>query len=238
MSDRPRDGKRFVWTTWITGLLAADNHCAWATWYRAHYFFAKRPESPEREANLARWQNDHVQAVRAKADELEKEGWTVTVEDQNKFFVRGETATLSGCADLVAVRDVGLPKYEAFELTASPAVTATRHAMIVDCKTGERRNGDWWQVAIYLAYAPAALRVLNGVDVLTGRVSYRDGNLDLSSDVLTDDVRRRIGAEVRSAAGATPPPRTPSPRECAYCNILACPDRIDEPISESATEDF
>ena len=69
----PRDGS-YIWVTWITGLLAADKHCEWAAWFRAHFQgFAKVPS----DFDLAAWKAAHGEMVRARATELRGEGYTV-----------------------------------------------------------------------------------------------------------------------------------------------------------------
>ena len=82
----PRD-EPYVWVTWITKLLAGENHCEWAAWFRAHHTYAKAPS----DFDLAAWSAEHGAMVRERAAALRAEGLAVTVEGQNAFRLRGKT---------------------------------------------------------------------------------------------------------------------------------------------------
>ena len=110
----------YVWTTWITKLLAQENHCEWASWFQAHYQDYEKTPS---DFPLEQWRKDHNQMVEAQAAALRADGDTVYVENENSLKLQGQNgSTLSGKPDLVAVRN--------------------GHVTVIDCKTGQRRAAD------------------------------------------------------------------------------------------------
>lgn len=201
----PRDGS-YIWVTWITGLMAADKHCEWSAWFRAHYSgYDKAPS----DFDLAAWKAAHGEMVRARAGELRGQGFTVFVEDQNKFNLKGRAATLGGVADLVAVRD--------------------GEGLVVDCKSGQRRDSDAFQVLTYMLVLPLTHAACRGLD-LAGEVQYRDGRLRIPAEKLDDEMKSLIRATIERVGGATPPSKVPSLSECRFCDLTVadCPERIDE----------
>ncbi len=201
----PRDGA-YIWVTWITGLMAADKQCGWAAWFRAHHQgYDKVPG----DFDLAAWKAAHGEMVRARADELRGEGYDVYVEGQNRFTLKGTAATLGGVPDLVAVRD--------------------GRGLVVDCKSGQRRDSDSFQVLTYMLVLPLTHEACRGLS-LAGEVQYRDGRVSIPAEKLDDELRSLILGTIERVGGATPLPRVPSAGECRFCDITAadCPERIDE----------
>jgi hypothetical protein len=201
----PRDGS-YIWVTWITGLLAADKHCEWAAWFRAHFQgFDKVPS----DFDLAAWKAAHGEMVRTRAGELRGQGYTVFVEDQNKFSLKGNAATLGGVADLLAVRE--------------------GEGLVIDCKSGQRRDSDAFQVLTYMLVLPLTHPSCKGMS-LAGEVQYRDGRLPIAAAKLDDQMKNLIRATIERVGGDVPLPRVPSASECRFCDITAadCPERIEE----------
>lgn len=227
----------FVWTTWITGLLSGDKHCRWAAWFKAHYYYEKVDEDEQRAAALRKWKGEHADMVRDRVAALVADGWRVSVEAQNKFFVRGQSATLAGGPDILAVRD-GAPvvgRAVAFDPSLASA-RAAKEAVVEDCKTGMRRDSDHWQVMIYMLFLPSHHPALKADPrPLAGAVVYRDGIHGIPPSAADADATQRVGAAIREAGGPVAPPRTPSADECRYCDIAACPDRVtsDEPVLDT-----
>lgn len=214
MTDEPRSFP-YVWVTWITKLLADENRCVWSAWYRAHYKYRKRPRGDE--GFLAEWTHKHDAMVQARVQKLKAKQFVVTVEKSNEFKLAGKTALLSGKPDIVARVD-----------------DAT--ALVVDEKSGTRRNSDIWQVLVY-KFA-CARTTLKGRAII-GEVEYRDGIArvgDLTPVHVTaiTDIMRTLGDHAA-------PSRTPSARECGKCDVLLCPERVEESRSdggEAETEEF
>lgn len=203
-------GKPYVWVTWMTRFIAGDAQCYWALWFRAHYTYEKRPD--ERAGNLSQWKANHADMVRARAAELREQGWTVFLEAQNKFTLRGKTALLGGAADIVAIKGMD--------------------ALVVDCKTGQQRDSDYYQVLTYQLALPLCLPALKGKR-LAGEVQYPNGRLAIAPEELNPETRKRLLDAIAKASATTAPARTPSPRECAWCDIGKedCPARIEEEVA-------
>lgn len=204
----------YLWCTWLTPLLAGDASCEWAIWFKGHYQFLKL----ERDGfDLAAWKVRHAEMVEARAELLRADGWTVYVEDQNKFNLKGRSAIVGGKPDIFATR-------------------GTIDALVVDCKGGKRRASDLQQVLIYMLGLPLAFPGALTGRALAGEVQYRDGSVEIPPDAFTPALRARIVETIRRMGLAESPRRVPSARECAYCDIgpSDCPDRIESPEAMAA----
>lgn len=201
---KPRDDP-YLWVTWITDLLAGEAQCQWAAWFRAHF---QRYDKQPTTFDQAAWNAQHGELVRTRAAKLRSAGYTVFVEDQNKFSLRGQACTLGGKPDIVAVN--------------------ADDALVVDCKTGQRRGSDYFQILVYMLVLPYAHALCENRE-LRGELEYQDGTLSVPADKLTSDVKDLIRVTIERAAGPEPTPRVPSAAECRFCEItrLDCPERVD-----------
>ena len=210
-----RFGKSYIWVTWLTGLLAGEKHCQWATWFRAHYTYSKL----EGDFDAVKWREQHNRAVREYVAELKRASWTVQVEAQNAFKVTGSSAVVSGKPDIVAYRDTDV--------------------LIVDIKTGEARDEHLWQVLIYMHLLPMAWPELRG-QIVRGEIKYNTRSVAVSPDELTPARRQAINEIIRDAAFDMPPERTPGAQECRWCNIGPddCPERVASVERAGTTTEF
>ena len=199
--DHPRK-KAYIWTTWLTGLLAGTDKCMWRSWFKAHFRYTKR--EGDGGFDLAEWTKQHDVMTNARAKKLEAQGWTVRLEDDNSFKLDGAMSTLSGKPDLLALKE------------------EDKLARVIDEKSGKPRDSDMWQVLIYMFALPLLWAKGWRID---GEVEYRHGSLEVPAEQLTLDVTNKIVAKIRAVGGDDEPPRTPSPQECRFCDILNCPDR-------------
>lgn len=196
----PRDFP-FVWPTWITGLLAGDDQCRWAAWFKAHHTYDKREDGT---FDLVKWKAEHNDMVQARAKELHDAGYTCRVEQD--FKVKGRSCLLSGKVDIVALHpDDGL---------------------IVDCKSWKRKAKDAWQVVVYMVTLPLAWKWLPA-DKLRGEVRYTDGTVEIPREKCGADERSRVLAMLAEVSSSVEPKRSPSASECRFCDIACCPDRIE-----------
>jgi hypothetical protein len=204
-----RDGKIYIWVTWLAKLLGGEQ-CVWKVWFLSRYRHAKQAEKNAEQ--LAEWNREHNQMMRERKALLEEEGWSVQTE--RDFKLEGQTAIIAGKEDLVA--------------------TMPGHMLIVDGKTGRRRDSDFWQVLIYL-YARLHAPVKHDDRIrLAGEVFYKQGK---PIDVRVADVQRHEPAliqMVQAIASPTPPSRNPSRYECERCSIRRedCPDRYQAETSD------
>lgn len=197
-----RGSKPYIWATWIAKLLGGDQ-CLYSAWFRAHFQHAKFEEEA---SQLAEWNRDHTALMRQVRADLEENGWQCRVESENDFKLEGTLATVAGKPDLVA--------------------TMPGHMLVVDGKTGKRRDSDVWQVLIYL-YA-IQLQHPDLTVSLAGEVFYKGASISVRASELNEARREDIVRMVKVVAAATPPAKAPSRSECKRCNIgpLDCPDRV------------
>jgi hypothetical protein len=202
----------YIWVTWLTKIMTGENQCRWASWFRSHYKADKVPS----DFDLAAWTAEHNLLLQRRKEELKSKGFTVYIEDQNSFKLRGKTGIeVSGKADIVAIKG--------------------DEAYVEDCKTGNPRNSDHMQVLIYILSLPLAASHCKG-KTLEGRLIYRDDIVDIPSAKIDESLKVLFGETVRIIGGAEPPEKVPSWGECRFCDITKadCPERV---VGEPATED-
>ena len=124
----------YIWATWLAKLLAGQDQCEWAGWFRAHYQDWTKPPS---DFDSAQWMLNHTALLNRERERLEELGHTIYVENQNSFRLRGRYATLAGKPDLIAVNNLD--------------------AVIIDAKTGRPNPHHTVQVMIYQYAVPLAL---------------------------------------------------------------------------------
>lgn len=214
MTDSPRSGRPFVWVTWLTGLLAREQQCVFASWHKAHFRYAKLPDST---FDSAAWTADHAALVQRRAGELVDEGWRVRIENENAFRLKGQSAIVAGKMDIVALRD-GVVR-------------------IVDAKTGQQKHRDFFQLLIYLFALPKCWPELAD-HAIEGEVCYRDHTVPIGGHELTATRIAEIAAAVKAVAAAAPPQPVPSAGECGRCDVASCTARVDSDIVETAVGDF
>lgn len=194
------------WVTWLTPILAGQSQCLFQPWFKAHFRYEKAPST----FDLAAWSADHTAMVNARATELRAQGWTVTVENQNSFRVKGKAGVVSGKMDLVAMRGT--------------------EVWIEDAKTGQQTHKDWWQVLLYLMLFPLAFPNRASGKTLSGAVLYKKGVVvPVTIEELTPGRRKDIVDLIQQIGGAKPE-ATPSEADCRFCDITTadCPVRFGE----------
>ena len=206
MAERRPHGP-YIWVTWLTRLLAGENSCEWAAWFKAQntgWSWQKAPGTFEQ----AGWLIDHTAQVNACRERLEHQGFTVWTENQNSFVLKGKSASVGGKPDLIARNG--------------------SEALIVDVKTGNPSASHIVQVLVYMYAVPKTLKQYRGV-AFNGRVSYRDHEIDIPAAAVDERFIGQVTELVRRLAAGTPARRVPSLRECGYCDITSadCPERME-----------
>ncbi len=239
MPKKKRD-KVFIWPTWVTKLVAGENQCEWASWFRAHYKYDKKPSN----FNLALWTANHQALLRERRRGLIKLGYKVFIEDQNSFkfdvlipakenverTLAGDlknktdaiSFTISGKADIVAIGE---------EEDAIITGKMNPVAVIEDCKTGSCKTSDQIQVMFYMMLLPKAIERYKGIK-FSGIVVYKIGvpNVDIPATAGEDESLKRYlwGTMKRIAGDEAGCPKIPSKKECGWCDIPygECNERI------------
>ena len=218
MAQLRRDGPYF-WVTWLTKLLAGENSCEWAGWFRARHESGSWQQAPG-DFDRAGWQMAHTALVNEARERWEELDHTVSTERQNHFSLKGYSGTLGGQPDLVARK----------------GNTGT----IIDAKTGRDSASHIVQVMLYMYAVPRAIGKHRDV-VFDGQVAYTDHVVDIPASAVDDSFVERLSQLIVRLASETPPRRVPSAGECRFCPITAadCPEREDTDVSEEGvTSDF
>lgn len=200
----PRDYP-FVWSTWVSKLLAGEAHCLWAAWFRAHYTYVK----PTSNFDFAGWQHEHTMLVHQESARLRDDGWKVFIEQQNSFRLEGRTGVvLAGTPDLVAMRD--------------------GTALVIDCKTGKPRKSHDYQVLSYMLSLPHARKVYSSLP-MTGQIVYQASSQTVSSERIDQSFRTAFRDIMNIIGGDKAPPRVASSQECWFCDISEddCDERVE-----------
>lgn len=207
MSKR-RPGLPYIWVTWLSGLLSGEDQCHFASWFASRHSYKARPREGD-DFDLNAWRQTHNEMVQARAKLLEAAGFTVYIEGQNEFRIDGRRATLSGKPDIVAV--------------------LLSDVLVVDCKSGKRRDKDLWQVFLYLfAYSIFRHHGIPAGAVIRGEVEYQDGSLPVPASTFTAERRAEVVAKVEQVAAADAPRQIGSHAECRFCDVPDddCPSRV------------
>jgi PD-(D/E)XK nuclease superfamily protein len=200
---QPRNEVR-VWVSGLSKLLSGENSCEWAVWFRARNWYERLPSG----FDLDRWNQEHNELVQFRSKQLAEEGYSVTLEIENSFSLRGTRsgASIAGKPDIIAIKDGSV----VFE----------------DCKTGKKRLADHVQVALYMLLSQ--YQPIFKSRPVSGRVIYKDGPVSLDESVCVG-LLDRLGALVTRLSALTPPSKAPSLNECGYCDIsdFYCDSRLN-----------
>ena len=202
-----RRGAPGVWAKSLAKLIGGDDRCWYRAWFQSRYFVKRPPVPPAEAERMAGYQRKHDEIVEARRRGLEAEGFMVRVEDAASFRLIGTRAELTGKPDLVGLRTD--PEGE--------------RALVVDAKSGKRRESDLWQVRIYLFALPLTwLRA----KLLGGEVAYSDGSVEVRVPGPAES--SRIVAGIKRLSDPEEPPRVGSKFECEECPVVECAERWDD----------
>ena len=207
----------YIWTTWLPRSLTGENSCEWAVWFKAHYQDWTRTPS---EFNQAEWMLGHTALLNKRKADWKHGGFDVNIEAQNRFELRGASATLAGKPGMITQRN--------------------GQAVIVDVKNGQDSASHVVQMMIYLYAIPRALERYRTLK-LREQATYLDHTVHIPAEAVDDQFIRNLGALIRRLAADKPPARVPSRQECRLCDISAldCPERMDvgsEPKGRTASD--
>jgi hypothetical protein len=148
----------------------------------------------------------HTALLNSAREEYEHQGYSVTTERQNEFYLRGRVATLSGIPDLIAVQgDDGV---------------------IIDAKSGKVQPWDPIQVQLYMWAVPQGLPQYKGM-TFSGLLYYPDARTRIPSTAVNQAFVQSLTSLITRVANQQQARRVPSHLECRYCDInySDCPER-------------
>ncbi len=211
---RERNGV-YVWVTWLSKLMAGETTCQWSSWFKAHHTEYSRAPG---DFQLAAWTAEHTRILDEVSKEREKQGETVYREGQNKFLTKRPSGlAIAGTPDLISME------------------TQTGHCTVFDIKTGNPRQSDIIQVALYMMFLPYATGLYKGKK-LDGCVVYKTGHSEVPHHIIDDKFKKNVTYFLNILESSTPPSKLPSHTGCSWCDltIADCPERVDgEDVTEN-----
>ena len=200
----------------LSRLLSGDDWCEWRAWFQAHHCNDSWTRADTNFDNV-RWKMEHSKLLWESSERLEEHGYTVRVEKENKSWVDGACATVSGQPNLVVKKDIDIT--------------------VMDVKTGAPRQWDIIQVMLYM-YGLGRYVTAWGDITLKWRVVYSDHVVDIPADAISPEFIEDMGSLIRRMADEKPALVVPSRTECGFCPITLedCPQRIPVPEESVAVE--
>ena len=211
----------YVWVTWISKLMSGEDFCEWAHSFKANREGDSYDKVPS-DFNTARWQLVHTELVNKTRHEYESIGYKVSVQHQNLLKLKGNSALLSGIPDLLAVKDTDV--------------------VVMDVKTCQPSPTHAIQVMTYM-YAVSKSNVVSIAPVVSGKLVYQDHVVDIPALAVDEEFISSLAKVILNLCKVDPPIKTPSSRECGFCNITSndCSARIENDPTETSlylTDDF
>jgi CRISPR/Cas system-associated exonuclease Cas4 (RecB family) len=216
----------YTWITWLTKLLAGEEHCFWKAWFKSHF---QNYEKVDSDFDSAQWAVDHAAVVHDRAEQLRKAGWTVSVENQNSFVLAGRRgAKLAGKPDIVALRE--------------GAQVHNSEILIVEIKgpDAKPRASHKIQALLYL-YLYAYAHPEHENFTIYAQVEYANRPaIRLSRDDAGDAFRQQFRMMMQEISGDAEPAHTPSYNECSRCDLglSVCRARISSVVEAIPVEIF
>jgi len=208
-----RDGV-FVWITWLSKVMAGEQSCEWASWFKAHHEnYDKAPS----DFDTAKWNIEHTRRLRELQLERRKLGERVFLESENAIrLTLPSGVVIAGKPDLITLPDGQPPTLRVWPPT------------IYDVKTGRERCSDRIQVMLYMHLAPQAIPAYGGTRP-AGCVVYNDSRVDIPAKAVDQKFIEAFEYFLGVIAGLEPALRVPSRNECRFCDIARteCPERIE-----------
>ena len=211
----------YVWVTWLSKLLVGESSCEWGSWFKAQHDGSSWDKIPS-DFDQVRWLMKHTELLEQTRSYYQRQGYLVTLDSQNSFVLKGNTAALAGKPDLVATRG--------------------NKALVVDVKVGQPNAANTAQVMLYLYALPRALPRLYAETSLSGQVVYPDGPVEVPGQAVNQEFVGSLGRLMRRLSSGQAPRRVPSWAECRFCPISSrdCPERVELDVEQpvGVTQDF
>ena len=190
----------------------------WRAWFQAHHYSDSWTRADTNFDNV-RWKMEHSKLLWESRERLEEHGYTVGVEKQNRFRLKGESTMVGGQPDLVSEKHGDIT--------------------VIDVKTGTPRQWDIIQVMLYMFGLDRSVPAWKNI-LLKGRVIYSDHVVDIPADAISPEFIKEMGSLIRRVADEKPALVVPSGTECGFCPITLedCPQRISVPEEAVAVEEF
>ncbi len=200
-----RDGV-FVWITWLAKVMAGEQACEWASWFKAHY---EKYEKAPSDFDAAKWKIEHTRKLRELRLERQKLRERILLEGENEIrYTAPSGVVVVGRPDLIAVTD-GPPT-------------------IYDVKTGQQRASNEVQVMLYMYLLPQTVAAFRGTRP-AGCVVYNESRVGIPSEAVDQAFVENFEYFLGIIGSSDPALKVPSRNECRFCDIAKpeCPERIE-----------
>lgn len=196
----------FIWITWLAKVMAGDQSCEWASWFKAHHEnYMKVPS----DFDNAKWKMEHTRRLRELRQERVEAGARVFLESANEIrYTTPSGIVVAGKPDLIAMEN-GQPT-------------------IYDVKTGQQRACNEVQVMLYMLLLPKAVAAYRGSRP-AGCVLYGDGPVLIPPGAIDDTFIKHFEYFVDVIGSEMAAMKAPSRNECRFCDIAKseCAERVD-----------
>jgi len=223
-----RDGV-FVWITWLSRVMAGEQNCEWASWFKAHHEnYDKAPS----DFDTVKWNIEHTRQLRRLRLERRKLGERVFLQGENAIrLTLPSGVVLAGKPDLITLPSGAVVADKPDLITppdGPPAALRLWRPTIYDVKTGRARCSDRIQVMLYMHLAPQALPAYAETRP-AGCVVYNGSKIDIPPEAVDQKFIEAFEYFLDVIAGSEPAWKVPSCHECRFCDIARteCPERIE-----------
>lgn len=196
----------FVWITWLSKIMAGEQCCEWASWFKAHH---ENYDKAPNDFDAAKWKIEHTRKLRELRLERQKKGERVFLEGENQIrYNAPHGVTLVGRPDLITIID------------KSPT--------IYDVKTGQQKASDQIQVLIYMYLLPLTIEAY-GRTKPTGCVVYNGARRQIPYDAVDAKFIDDFSYFLDVIGSDEPATKVPSRNECRFCDIAKteCAERVE-----------
>lgn len=201
----PRDSL-FVWITWLSKIMAGEQSCVWASWFKTHF---KNYDKAPTDFDLVTWTMEHTRLVHELHTERTNAGEQAFLEGENEIrFQVSNGAVLVGKPDLVTVSRTG--------------------TVIYDVKTGKEKMSDQVQVLLYMYLLPLGTSRHVGCKP-SGCVVYKNKRVQISAKAVDQSFIKNFEHFLKLVTADKPAVRTPRRNECRFCELTKsdCSERVE-----------
>lgn len=210
----PKPGLPSFWSTTLARVIVGEQPCYLSPWMDGRYDL---PDDPDGKARMAKWKSDHTTLLDAVVERYAEQGWTI---DKERFFrVKGQTAVLSGKADLIGQKLDHRPR-------------------IVDAKSGKPRDSDVAQVIVEIVMVPLSWKrpemQFEGEVVYAGNPSVQITHQQAMA------LKPKLMATLRELGTMPRPTPRPSRDACRFCKVpeSECAVRFKDVDADAETMEF
>lgn len=202
----------FIYVTWLKNYLIGENLCRWSIWHRIYYHY----EKAKSDFDNVKYQMRHTALLNQTQKQFISEGYEVLPELE--VTVRGSVAVLKGRIDLVALK--------------------SDKNLIVEVKTGTPRQSDKIQLMLYIWALPKSNHQRFRGARFDGLLVYENHEVEISALELDEEFLKHFSQFTADIMSSEPDRKYPSPRECKWCTIADCDEKMNgaEGESEDAPE--